>query len=110
MPAAFARLARKEVEIIIKEGRRVSSPAFSLSYTPAEDGQTKAAFVVSKKVAKTAIGRNLLKRRGRAALHEWLTVNPRTAFCGVFFFKKGTHNMPYQEIYRSLDELLTKIQ
>lgn len=62
------RLSRAQFAAVFKNGRRIHSPALTLVYEPAEEFH--GSVVVGKKVAKTAVGRNQLRRRLYAALYR----------------------------------------
>ncbi len=66
MLAKAQRLTAAEVREILKSGRSARSGTLSAKYT--ESKRSKAAVVVSKKVAKTAVVRNKLRRAAYAAL------------------------------------------
>lgn len=60
MLPARKRLAAAEVREILKSGKAVRSGHLLLKYCPARSGA--AAVVVSKKVAKSAVARNRIRR------------------------------------------------
>ncbi len=68
MFAQSQRLDRSAFTDTYAHGRKVHMPAFLLVYAPAP--LHKAAVVVGKKVARSAVARNTLKRRLYAALYE----------------------------------------
>lgn len=55
------RLSSGEFETYFKKGTKKHSPFFQCIYTPYD--QLKVAVVVPKKVIKTAVGRNKLRRQ-----------------------------------------------
>ena len=65
------RLTRSQFDQVFKHGIRVHTPVFLFVYAPG-DGR-KGAVVVSKKVAKSAVMRNRLRRQVYTALR---TVGP----------------------------------
>ena len=65
------RMTRQEFSAVFKEGQRTHTPFFQVIYIPQRD--RKVAVVVSKKVAKSAVRRNELRRR-LYALFEKLTM------------------------------------
>lgn len=62
------------------------------------------AFVAPKNIAKTAVARNKLRRRGYGALREFSVKNSQ----GIFFYKKNTTNIPFIEIKKDINFLLKK--
>ena len=55
--------SRGGVKYTYKHGKTIRSPKMSLVYNDNPRGYTRVAVVVSKKVLKTAVGRNRIRRR-----------------------------------------------
>lgn len=83
---------------------RVTTPHFSISHGPAplEGG---SAIIVSKKVVKGAVGRHLLKRRVRAALHRW----SRKDYVLIVTARAGAQELSVAEIENELSGVLKAI-
>lgn len=62
------RLTRAEFNAIFPKGKRFHSPALMLVHAPGE--VFKAAAVIGKKVAKTAVARNKFRRRVYAVFEQ----------------------------------------
>ncbi|MBI1999198.1 MAG: ribonuclease P protein component [Parcubacteria group bacterium] len=93
---------------VLRSGRTKHGTYVTLRVSSAASckGQPAAvSFVVPKSVARTAVQRNRLKRRGYAAV---LKILPRLAPClsCVFFFKKGVPEPPYRALEGDLEALL----
>ena len=65
------------------------------------------AFVVSKKVSPKAVGRNVLRRRGYAAIRR-MRENLTNGRLGIFFFKKGADKLSYSDIEKQIRFLLER--
>ncbi len=67
------RLTKRLIEEQMKHARRIQTAHFLVIYSPIE-GQipTKISLVVSKKVAKLAVVRNRLRRRGYSSIVPFL--------------------------------------
>lgn len=63
--------SRGGVKYVYQHGKTVRQQQFSLVFAPNTKGFTRFAVVVSKKVEKTAVGRNYLRRR----IYEVLRLN-----------------------------------
>ncbi len=63
------RLSSKEFSAYFKSGKRQHSPEFTMITSPLPAGR-KIAVVVGKKVSKTAVGRNRLRRFVYAQLRQ----------------------------------------
>lgn len=55
--------SRGGVRYVYQKGKTIRSPKMSLVFVPNGRGFTRVAVVVSKKVNKTAVGRNRIRRR-----------------------------------------------
>jgi ribonuclease P protein component len=114
------RISKKEFKEILTVGRVFHSPSFSLrgikSSSLSKRGAVppKFAFVVSKKIAKTAVERNKMRRRGFHALREiifcpGIAMNAKmNGFSCAFFFKKEGKEMKFDELKREIKVLLEK--
>lgn len=94
------RVGTKEVDRIFKEGKFLVSPSLTFKYIKKAIGQTygsplrsdlwlesKISVIAPKSVAKLAVKRNLLRRRGYSAVGKYLGQFP-AGLVGVFIFKK----------------------
>jgi ribonuclease P protein component len=62
------------------------------------------AFVVPKSMAKKAVIRNKLRRRGYSALRAFSVKNSQ----GIFFYKKNDIEIPFDKLKNDIDFLLKK--
>src|SRR4051812_6816113 len=87
MLAKKNRVDTRTVEHIFTSGKILSSPhltfKFILTDTPASP---RVSFLAPKSVAKLAVTRNMLRRRGYKALQTHITRFP-AGLAGVFIFK-----------------------
>lgn len=88
------RVSKKEVDLIFKicppngrEGKSITSPNLTFKYFKNNSPEVKISFIASKSVAKLAVKRNLLRRRGYLALGRRLDRFP-VGIIGIFIFKK----------------------
>jgi ribonuclease P protein component len=84
---------------IMKRGTLVHSPHLSLKVLK---GEGPVFVVVSKKVAKTAVLRNRLKRRVRSIVQK-------NKLNGIFFTKKGATGLSFQELKKEVSSLVGKV-
>jgi ribonuclease P protein component len=85
----------------VASGKRAVSAHFSITAAVSTEG--RAAAVVSKKVAKRAVDRHLLKRRILAVAAPY--VAPGRSF--VVYARAGSTSLSYAALKRELDTLLT---
>lgn len=82
------RVSKKEVDLIFKKGKFITSLDYlTFKYLKSNNLEVKISFIAPKSVAKLAVKRNLLRRRGYLALGEYLDQFP-AGIIGVFIFKK----------------------
>lgn len=98
------RVTKDLFPYIMKNGRVLTSPLFTLRYINQKTPQY--AFVVPKTVAKQAFSRNTLRRKGYALLRQRALL-PKVL--GVFFYKKQAHTAAFIDIKADIDALLNKI-
>ena len=100
------RVSKKEVDLIFKQGKIITSPNLTFKYLKNQNKGIKISFIVPKNAAKLAVKRNLLRRRGYAALQNHLDQFP-AGLMGVFIFKKRQENISIIE--DEIKAILTKI-
>ena len=85
---------------VFKKGSVSNGSFFSLRSTRSSDG-THIAFVAPKTVAKTAVKRNALRRKGYNSLPKELP-----AINGLFFFKKNALSATKENLKNDIKKLL----
>ncbi len=90
------------------QGRRWVSQSLILQFIPAEDGLIRTGFTVSKKVDKSAVRRNRIRRRLKAAAADILPVK---ALPGIYVFigRRETAEKKYSEITKDLEWCLKRL-
>lgn len=98
------KISRREF-LSVSPARPFHTDHLSIRAVPAES--TQFSVVASKKVARTAVSRNRLKRRVYAALEN---AYPRlnNSHRAVFYAKKGAEELPYSAIQEEVLFLLKK--
>jgi ribonuclease P protein component len=102
---------RNHVNRVHKQGKSGRSGALSIRYRIAEGGdQTKFAVVVSKKVAKSAVVRNRIRRRVFEVIRaEQPNLQPGLeAVIGVY--DASVADMPFAELKKTVHSLLAQVQ
>ena len=96
---ASHRLRRKkEIETVLRVGRRRGGTAFRLFFYPNTKGHARFAFVVSGKTVRTAVSRNRLRRR----VTGWLQHEPdllNSAVDIVCIFNQKAVQLSRNELY-----------
>lgn len=89
-----------------QKGKTVRNSKASLVFVPNERGFTRVAVVVSKKVEKTAVGRNRIRRRVYEAIRKNFEYLPKKMDYIFVIFSKDVKVMPYSELEKTLGELV----
>lgn len=100
------RANKKTVEKIFKTGKVFNSLNLTLKFVKNESNTPHISFIVPKNVAKLAVKRNLLRRKGYIAIKKYFNVLPR-GFSSVFIFRKYQDNISILE--NEIKNLLIKI-
>jgi ribonuclease P protein component len=87
MPPKKNRADKKTVERIFKEGKFINSPNLTFKFFINRGNERRISVIVPKSVAKKAVDRNFLRRRGYSVLRKYTNQFP-TGLLGVFIFKK----------------------
>ena len=100
--------SRGGVRYVYQKGKTIRRPKMSLVFTENTRGFTRIAVVVSKKVEKSAVGRNRIRRR----IYEALRVNfediPKKQDYIFVVYSKELLKMPFNEIEKLLGELVAE--
>jgi|SRR3989338_4938323 len=82
------RVSKREVDQIFKIGKFLISPNFTFKFIFTNKSiPPRISFITPKNVAKLAVKRNFLRRRGYNALEKYINQFP-SGLIGVFVFKK----------------------
>ncbi len=102
------RLSTKQVKSVVEKGRMLHSPFFAIRAINI-DKPSSFSVSVSKKVAKTAVLRNSIRRRVYSAVSKVINdVNP-----GQYVFlmaKNGIEKRSLEEILSEIKEIFVKIK
>src|SRR6476620_3631920 len=89
-------------------GKSAYSPFLNLKCLKRSDkNESKFSFVVSKAVAKKAVQRNLLRRRGYSVIKDNQS-KIKESFTCIFFFKKESVSLSFKELEKDILFLLKK--
>lgn len=89
-----------------KHGKTVRRSKMSLVFGENTRGFTRMTVVVSKKVEKTAVGRNRIRRRVYEALRLNLDLIPKKHDYIFVVYSKEIMTMPFNELEKLLGELV----
>lgn len=104
------RATSSHIDELAKGKKTLSGAFFTMSVrfvkNPLEI--SRFAVIVSKKVAKTAVSRNKLRRQAYSALENKDISLPTGMIC-AFYAKKEAEKAQYTDLSRDISELISKI-
>lgn len=100
--------SRGGVRHTYQKGKTIRSPKLSLIYAVNSRGFQRFGVVVSKKVEKSAVGRNRLRRRLYEAIRAELPSYSAKNDCLFVVYSKDLINMPYSELQALVHSLLSQ--
>lgn len=102
------RISKKDFPSYKNQGLRAYSPFFSVVFyqtgTPSVGSESRAAVVVSKKTAKTAVTRNKLRRRFYDLLVLYIK-NTSTKTTAVVYPKAGSDKVKYAVLEKEVEKI-----
>jgi RNase P protein component len=98
------RTTKELFQKILKDGRAISGNIFLFKYIP---GPLKISFVAPKSMAKTAVRRNSLRRKGYNAFRALV---PTVKVSGVFFYRKEAKSPTTEDIKADIESILKKVR
>ena len=100
--------SRGGVRFVYQKGKTIRRPGMSLVFLNNERGFTRVAVVVSKKVVKSAVKRNRIRRRVYEALRLNFDLVPKKYGYIFVVFSKEVLDMPFSELEKKLGELVAE--
>ncbi len=103
------RLTKKEFQDVYKK-KVFFTPFFVVHVLfPVGGVATKFSVVVSKKIAKTAVLRNSVKRKYYITLENFINEQVKSVWCVIFVNKNGTM-LETPQIHQELERVMKTIQ
>ncbi len=100
--------SRGGVRYTYRQGKTLRTPKLSLVYAVNTRRHQRFAVVVSKKVEKTAVGRNRIRRRLYEAIRLELPTYKLNTDCIFVVFNNSIATMPFSELCALVHHLLEK--
>jgi ribonuclease P protein component len=100
--------SRGGVKYVYQHGKTIRRSKMSLVFCDNTRGFTRVAVVVSKKVAKTAVARNKIRRRVYEALRVNFEFIPEKRDYIFVIYTADVMTMPYNDLVKLLGELVAE--
>ncbi len=94
--------ARADFLKVQNSGLKWVSPSVILQVAPAQDSSLRIGFTVSRKVHKSAVIRNRIRRRLRAAAADILPQHAKPGFDYVLVGRMAALDKPYADILKDI--------
>ena len=98
--------SRGGVKYVYQHGKTIRRPKLSVVCCENKKGFTRFAVVVSKKVEKTAVGRNRIRRRIYEVLRRNLEMIPGKRDYIFIVFNKDVARLAYKDLEKIVGELV----
>jgi|SRR5581483_4870129 len=99
------RIQRKEYSTLLSRAEKFNSPHLVLSVCQGGPSPGRFSFSISKKVLKSAVGRNKWRRRGYSVIQKNLSGVKPGYYC-FFSFKKNLQNIKFSDLEKEIIQLL----
>ena len=100
--------SRGGVRYVYRAGKTIRRPDLSLVYCDNSRGHTRFAVVVSKKVLKSAVGRNRIRRRLYEAIRLNFSVFKQPRDYVFVVYSKSFLDLPFPDLEHKLRSLATE--
>jgi ribonuclease P protein component len=102
-----SRISREDFEKVMKKGGFLNSSFFTFRFLENPLKSTHFSVVVSKKIAKTAVSRNKIRRRVYSIIKKH-TKELKKPYFITFFAKKGVETAKFNEVEQDILKILEK--
>lgn len=100
--------SRGGVKYTYQKGKTIRTPKLSLIYAPNSRKKQRFAVVISKKVLKSAVGRNRIRRRLYEVIRLELANFHSSYDCIFVVFSKELANLPFSKLQELVRTLLSQ--
>ncbi|MDP1709518.1 MAG: ribonuclease P protein component [Candidatus Komeilibacteria bacterium] len=108
LPSQHRLNKRQDIERVFKRGRTFYANNLGLRFGPMDLAKSRFTVVVSLKVSKKAVARNLLKRRLREIIRRDVLPRLRQNVDGLILTKQPLLKLPFTELKQLTLELFKK--
>jgi ribonuclease P protein component len=101
--------SRGGVRATFRTGQTIRTPKISLTHAKNTRGKTRVAIVISKKVLKSAVGRNRIRRRIYEIIRSELSTLTQPTDLIFTIYSRELKNMDHTELKSTISDLLNQI-
>lgn len=100
--------SRGGVKYVYAKGKTIRREKMSLIFAPNTRGFMRVAVVVSKKVEKSAVGRNRMRRRVYEVVRTNFDLVPKKTDYIFVIYSRAVLSMPWRELEKMVGELVAE--
>ena len=100
--------SRGGVNYTYQKGKTIRTPNLSLVFCDNQRGRQRFAVVVSKKILKSAVGRNRIRRRIYEAIRAELPTFQKPRDCIFVVYNSSIMNLSFKELCHTVHDLLAQ--
>lgn len=98
--------SRGGVKYVYQHGKTIRRPDISLVFCDNERGATRVAVVVSKKINKTAVGRNQIRRRVYEAIRLDFDKIKKSRDYIFVIYNRNLKSIPFKDLQKLIRSLI----
>ncbi len=102
--------SRGGVRFTYQKGKTIRTPKMSLVFNENSRGHQRFAVVISKKVIKSAVGRNRVRRRVYEAIRMNLSYFKDKKDCIFVIYSKDIKDIEFEKLIKMIRDLLEQSQ
>ncbi len=100
------RLTTKSVDLVMEKGRMTHSPLFVIKSISTQE-TSRFSVSVPKKVAKTAVQRNKIRRQVYSAIKK-IESQIKPGHTGMVIAKTGAEKLPFESLVSEIKDIFVK--
>tara|TARA_B100001093_G_scaffold391116_1_gene377489 strand:+ start:65 stop:427 length:363 start_codon:yes stop_codon:yes gene_type:complete len=101
---------REEFLLVQNKGKKWVSETVIIQTMPNDIGPSRIGFTVSKKISKSAVTRNRIKRRLRAAAADIIGVKGKSGHDYILVGRAKSETVSYEQILKDLKWCLKRLE
>lgn len=109
LPKPFRLSGEKDIKRVLRSSGLMESPFFRLVFRKNFLPESRFAFLLSKKVSKSAVRRNRLKKRSSEWVRKFF-LNNLPGYDFLLFFKERAAGLNRKELYRELKLIFSRVK
>lgn len=106
----ISTIKKRDTFVRARHGKKWVAKHFVVQVLPRDDDKVQVGYTVTKRVFKSAVKRNRIKRRLRAAANDVIGAHAETGFNYILIARQGAYDAPYETLTRDLIWCLKRLE